>query len=116
MNTCTTRSALVAIAISCIAACASQPMTHSGGELIASPGVKKLFVENPDAEAIVADGSTVKCRQHQRVGSHIHTRTCMTVQEWADRERAMEKEKMRLMVGPCAAGPHIGVGSCGGDG
>ena len=81
--------------------CTMVPPKQNAGDLITSEGVRKLFEENPGMDVLYADGSKVKCRQITRVGTHIHSRMCLTVEEWEERERALEKTKQRLLAGPC---------------
>lgn len=112
----------LALCIFLVTGCKAVPPFQNAGELIASPGVQELF-EDPKVDTVYADGSNVKCRQIRRVGTHIHSRLCMTVEEWESRERALAQTKDQIRFGPCNAGeqthPHGGStmgGVCGGDG
>ena len=82
-------------------ACTAVPPKQNMGTLTASDGVRKMFEDNPDMQTLMADGTKVRCRQIQRVGTHIHSRLCMTVEEWKDQEEALAKTKMDWMAGPC---------------
>lgn len=82
-------------------ACTAVPPKQNMGTLTASEGVRKMFEDNPEMQTLMADGTKVRCRQIQRVGTHIHSRLCMTVEEWRDKEEALAKTKMDMMAGPC---------------
>lgn len=84
-----------------LCACTAVPPKQNMGTLTASEGVRKMFEDNPEMNTLMADGTTVRCRQIKRVGTHIHSRLCMTVKEWKDKEEALAKTKMDMMAGPC---------------
>ena len=99
----TLRNTGLIVCVLLLAACQAAPPKQNAGRLIASDGVRQMFEDNPDMDVLMADGARVKCRQVQRVGSHIHGRMCMTVDEWAERERALEQTKQRMLAGACVA-------------
>ena len=73
---------------------------NNHGELTASEGVKKLF-EDPGVDQIAA-GKQIKCVRHRRVGTHMISKTCMTIKEWAEFKRATrENHQDNFSVGLC---------------
>ena len=89
---------LVAMAILAISACTAVPKDTSVGELTVSPGVVAMMDENPDEEAVsTADEPRVRCRQVHRVGSHLTTRRCQTVDEIAQNEEDAKRNADKLI-------------------
>ena len=89
---------LIALAIIALSACTAVPKDTSVGELTVSPGVVEIMDENPDAEAIsTADEPRVRCRQVHRVGSHLTTRRCQTVDEIAKNEEDAKRHADKLI-------------------
>ena len=100
-------SVALVLAVALSTACTAVPPKQNMGELIASDGVRALFEKAPELAVLQADGTRVKCRQIKRVGTHIHSRMCMTVDEWAARERALDKTKTDLLAGVCTKSGRI---------
>lgn len=73
---------------------------NNRGELTASEGVKQRF-EDPDLQQLIAS-MQIKCVRHRRVGTHMISKTCMTVDEWAERKRATrENQQDNFSIGMC---------------
>ena len=106
-TTVSSTSIALVFAVVVTSACAAVPPKQNMGELIASEGVREMFEKDPTLAVLHADGTRVKCRQIKRVGTHIHSRMCMTVDEWASRERALDKTKTDLMAGVCTKSGRI---------
>lgn len=88
----------IALAIIALSACTAVPKDTTVGELTVSPGVVEIMDENPDAEAIsTADEPRVRCRQVHRVGSHLTTRRCQTVDEIAKNEEDAKRHADKLI-------------------
>ncbi len=93
----------LAVAATLAAGCTVIPVDqHTGGEMILSPEVVRQFYD-PEAEEIVATEDRVRCFRHKRVGTHMVTRTCMTVAEWDEQERLARETQQDRMTGPCGA-------------
>ena len=91
--------ALVLVLIACIANGVEQ---NNHGELTASEGVKKFF-NDEELKQIIA-GMQIKCVRHRRVGTHLISKTCMTVDEWAIRKReTRENQHDNFSIGGCVA-------------
>jgi hypothetical protein len=75
---------------------------NNRGELTASEGVKKIF-EDPNVDEVAA-GRKIRCVRHRRVGTHMITKTCMTVKEWGELQRAnRDNHQNNFSNGLCGA-------------
>ena len=71
------------------------------GDLTASKAVKEAF-ENPEVQQIIA-GMKIKCVRHRRVGTHLISKTCMSVDEWAKKTaETSDIFRNNYRIGMCA--------------
>lgn len=103
------RTVLILAALIVSVAC-SAPSGKPSPRLITSPGVQALF-DDPEVGEVLASG-TVRCRTQYRVGSHLPSRTCMTVEEWQLKAR-QAKERAEGMTGGACVASRSPNGACG---
>lgn len=97
---------LVVIAVT-VSGCKLVPPGASQGKFVASQGVKDMF-DDPDVDVIVDNGDRIRCERQKRLGTHRHTKVCMTIAEWDERKRRQRELQQKNMMGVCGASPSGG--------
>ena len=84
------------------------------GELVVSPGVRRLF-DDPEVDQLIAGvGNEVKCIRERRVGTHMVMRICRTKDEWAYlAQQTRETYQQNRMFGVCGGRNPLPGGDCG---
>lgn len=82
--------------------CKLVPPGASQGKFVASQGIKDMFAD-PEVDVIVDNGDRIRCERQKRLGTHFHTKVCMTVDEWQERKRRQRELQQKNMMGTCGA-------------
>lgn len=94
---------LLVIAVT-FSGCTMVPPGASQGKFVASQGVRDMF-DDPDVEVIVDNGDRIRCERQKRLGTHFHTKVCMTITEWEERKRRQRELQQKNMMAVCGASP-----------